>query len=364
VFSKCLFSKRLGGEAETGHSAAGGCSRACKASRQFRFNERLLEKAPMTWGNAMRRLIPILLLALTPSLALAADRPDWAYPPKQAANVPPEPDDGKPLQAAGSTKFYTRKEINSQMDSPDWFPDEHPPMPAIVAHGNGTTVRACIGCHLPHGLGHPENSRMAGTTAAYLTRQLADFKSGVRKGEGAAVMTRFAKDLTDDQVSDAANYFSGLKVKRWTRVVEADTVPKSYFNGTRRLQYSDGGTEPIGNRIIELPEDKEQVELRSPHASFVSYVPVGSIAKGEALVTTGGGGKTLPCAICHGAGLKGLGDVPNIAGRSPGNIARQIYYFQTGDRGGASAALMKAVVEKLTGDDVVAIAAYVASLEP
>jgi cytochrome c553 len=314
----------------------------------------------------MKSLIAILMLALLPSsLALAADRPDWAYPPKQPqANVPKETDDGKPLQAAGSTRSYTRKEINSQMDSPDWYPDEHPAMPAIVAHGNGTTVRACIGCHLPHGLGHPENSRMAGTTAAYLTRQLADFKSGVRGGEGAGVMTRFSKELTEDQVRDAANYFSGLKPKRWTRVVESNTVPKSYFEGTRRLQYDDGGTEPIGNRIIELPEDKVQVELRSPHASFVSYVPVGSLAKGEALVTTGGGGKTLPCAICHGVGLKGLGDVPDIAGRSPGNIARQIYYFQTGARGGASAALMKGVVEKLTGDDVIAISAYVASLEP
>ncbi|HEY6257683.1 MAG TPA: cytochrome C [Xanthobacteraceae bacterium] len=312
----------------------------------------------------MRSLISILMLAALPSLAHAADRPDWAYPPAQAENVPAEPDDGKPLQAAGSKKFYTRKEINAQMDSPDWYPDEHPPMPTIVAHGNGTTVRACIGCHLPHGLGHPENSRLAGLTAAYIARQMTDFKSGARSGSGAAIMVRFSKDLPDDQVRDAANYFAGLKPARWTRVVETDTVSKSYFNGTRRLQHPDGGTEPIGKRIIELPEDKEQVELRSPHASFVSYVPPGSIAKGEALVTTGGGGKTLPCAICHGAGLKGLGDVPNIAGRSPGNIARQIYYFQTGDRGGASAALMKGVVEKLNGDDVIAIAAYVASQEP
>ena len=97
---------------------------------------------------------------------------------------------------------------------------------------------------------------------------------------------------------------------------------------------------------------------------LLAYVPPGSIAKGEAIVTTGGGGKTLPCAICHGPGLKGLGDVPNIAGRSPGNIARQIYYFQTGDRGGPNATLMKGVVEKLNGDDVLAISAYVASLEP
>jgi cytochrome c553 len=313
----------------------------------------------------MRSLIAIAMLAALPSFAHAADRPDWAYPPKQQANVPPpEPDDGKPLQAAGSTKTYTRKEINSQMDSPDWYPNEHPPMPQIVAHGNGTTVRACIGCHLPHGLGHPENSRLAGLSAAYILRELADFKSGVRGGEGAGAMSRFSKDLTEEQAKEAAAYFAGLQPKAWTRVVESDTVPKSYFEGTRRLQFDGNEKEPIGNRIIEVPEDKTQVELRSPHASFVSYVPPGSIAKGQAIVTTGGGGKTLPCAICHGEGLKGLGDVPSIAGRSPGNIARQIYYFQTGARGGPSSALMKGVVEKLTGDDVIAIAAYVASLQP
>jgi cytochrome c553 len=311
----------------------------------------------------MRKFVPVLLLAMLPTAALAADRPDWAYPPAKADNVPAEPDDGKPLQAPGSKQSYTRAQINSQMDSPNWFPNEFPNMPPIVAHGNGTTVRACIGCHLPHGLGHPENSRLAGTTAAYLARQLADFKSGVRKGEGASAMMKFSKDMTPDQVRDATEYFAGLKPKSWTKVVETDMVAKSYFSGTRRLQHPDGGTEPLGNRIVELPVDKERVELRDPHATFISYVPVGSVAKGEALVTTGGG-KTVPCAICHGAGLKGLGDVPNIAGRSPGNIARQIYYFQTGDRGGPSAALMKGVVDKLTGDDVIAIAAYVSSLEP
>ena len=176
---------------------------------------------------------------------------------------------------------------------------------------------ACIGCHLPHGLGHPENSRLAGTTAAYLTRQLADFKSGVRGGAGAGQMTKFSKELTDQEIHDATTYFASLKPKAWTKVVETDTVPKSYFNGTRRLQYSDGSTEPLGNRIIELPVDKEQVEMRSPHASFVSYVPVGSVAKGEALVTSGGGGKTLPCAICHGVGLKGLGGRCPISRAAP-----------------------------------------------
>jgi cytochrome c553 len=312
----------------------------------------------------MRRIIPTLLLGVLPLAALAAERPDWAFPPTQPQqNVPAVHDDGKPKQVPGSTRTYTQAQIDDRMDAPDWFPDEHPPMPQVVAHGNGTTVRACVSCHLPTGHGHPENSRLPGTTAAYLARQLADFKSGARHGEGATVMNTFAKAMTADQVREASEFFAGLKVFPWTKVVEADTVPKTYFKGTRRLPYPDGGTEPIGNRIIEVPQDWERVELRDPHSGFISYVPRGSLAEGEALVTSGGG-KTIPCAICHGPGLKGLGDVPNIAGRSPGNIARQIYYFQTGDRGGTSAALMKGVVDKLTGDDVLAIAAYVASLEP
>jgi cytochrome c553 len=155
-----------------------------------------------------------------------------------------------------------------------------------------------------------------------------------------------------------------LQPRPWTQVIETDTVPKTYFEGTRRLQVDDGATEPIGKRIIEVPKDKELVERRDPHASFVSYVPIGSVLKGESLVTTGGDGKTVPCATCHGAGLHGIADVPDIAGRSPGQIAREIYYFQIGDRGGPSAALMKPVVANLTGDDVLAISAYAASLKP
>jgi cytochrome c553 len=306
----------------------------------------------------------LLAMCFSPALALAADRPDWAFPPKQQQPVVTVAIVNQPLHVPGSDRSYTLAEINDQMAPPDWFPNEHPPMPTIVAHGNGTTVRACIGCHLPQGLGHPENSRLAGSTAAYLARQFADFKSGVRGGEGAGNMIKFAKLISDDDVREASAYFAGLKPTPWTHVVETDTVPKTYFEGTRRLQTDDGGTEPIGDRIIEVPKDKVLVEYRDPHASFVSYVPIGSVQKGEGLVTTGGDAKTVPCAVCHGTGLHGIADVPDIAGRSPGQIAREIYYFQSGDRGGPSAALMKPVVENLSGDDVLAISAYVASLQP
>ena len=131
-----------------------------------------------------------------------------------------------------------------------------------------------------------------------------------------------------------------------------------------RLPLAEGGSEPLGNRIVEVPEEPARIALRDPHAGFIAYVPNGAIAKGKELVVNGAGGKTFACGICHGQNLKGIGDVPSIAGRSPLNIARQLYYFQTGERGGPSAALMQLPVAKLSADDILAISAYVASLEP
>ena len=92
------------------------------------------------------------------------------------------------------------------------------------------------------------------------------------------------------------------------------------------------------------------------------------LAAVSALVLVGcastGGGKTVACTICHGPTLKGMGDVPSIAGQSPVTIARQLYLMATGERAGSWAPLMKGVVEKLNNDDIVAISAFVASLEP
>ena len=118
------------------------------------------------------------------------------------------------------------------------------------------------------------------------------------------------------------------------------------------------------NRILETPVDGEATEvLRDPHGSFIAYVPVGSVKKGEALVTKGGG-KTTACAICHGEGLKGLGPAPALAGRSPSYLARQMWDMQHGFRKGTWTEMMKPVVAKLTDDDLLNIVAYTASLQP
>jgi len=199
---------------------------------------------------------------------------------------------------------------------------------------------------------------------------MADFKSGDRKepkeydaSQRAARMNNIAAGLPEEEMRKAAEWFSSLKPVVWYKVVEAQTVPQSWVNGGRmRLPLPGGGTEPLGNRIVESPEDAERTEvLRDPHSGFIAYVPPGSIKKGEALVLRGGEGKTLACVSCHGSDLMGSGPVPGIAGRSPSYLVRQLYDMQAGNRHGEWTALMMPVVEKLTSNDMIAIAAYASS---
>jgi cytochrome c553 len=178
-------------------------------------------------------------------------------------------------------------------------------------------------------------------------------------------MPDISKELSDEDARQASQWFANLKPNVWQTVVEADRVPKTFINiHLMRMPLPGGGEEPIGDRIIELPQDPARAESRDPHSGFIAYVPVGSIAKGKELVTTGGSGKTIACSICHGSSLGGLAEVPAIAGHSPMYLFRQLYYFKDGSRAGSMSALMKGVVAKLSPDDMLAIAAYVGSLPP
>lgn len=292
--------------------------------------------------------------------SVPAREPSWAFP-VQAGQLPPE--SAGPKTVPGSTRKYTTKEIDDLLNPPDWFPDEHKPAPSIVVKGHGMAL-ACGSCHLMSGTGHPESSDLTGFTAAYIYQQLQDFKAGVRKDY--ARMNGISQELSDTEMREAAEYFASLPRVRWSRVVEAAMVPKT-FVGQGRMRFIDpnqSGMEPIGKRIITLPEDQERARLRDPKSGFVSYVPPGSLNRGKALVENGGGGKTVQCSICHGEGLKGLGNVPRIAGVHPIYLARQLHLFKEGDRNGPDAPLMKRPVTKLTDDDILNIAAYLGSLPP
>jgi cytochrome c553 len=157
---------------------------------------------------------------------------------------------------------------------------------------------------------------------------------------------------------------SSLEPRATIKVMETDTVPKTRVAGWFLADAGLGEKEPIAGRIIEVPEDLDQFENRDSHSRFIAYVPVGSAERGKALAA-GGGGKTVQCSGCHGPELKGgAANVPGIAGRSPSYIVRQMYDMKHGVRTGDGADLMKPVLEKLTTDDMAALAGYAASLAP
>ena len=305
--------------------------------------------------------------AASPAAPTANVLPDWAFTWDPSVKVPP-PDD-KPNSLPGSSASFSWKQARDLFVAPDWHPDDHGPMPDIVANGRKPDVRACGSCHRTEGTGGPESAILAGLPVAYIVQQIADFKSGARKMSGPArpsttVMMASAKGLTDAETLAAAQYFSALKPKHNVKVVESETIPKV---GEARLAFFKspaGGVEPLGRRIVEFPDNTDQFELRDSHATFTAYAPVGSLAKGESLTKTGGSGTTLACGICHGPELKGVGPIPPIAGRSPTYIVRQLYEFKTGGRSADASALMKQVVEKLSPEDIISLAAYVGSLEP
>jgi cytochrome c553 len=339
----------------------------------------------------MRRLTAVSIAALVCALASAgleavAEFPSWAYgvttpPPPEAPAAPAAPapaagggrggaaaPDPTLLSLPGATQQFTRTQISNQYGPADWYPGDHPQMPEIVAKGKQPqNVAACSLCHMPNGKGRPENAPVAGHPVEYFIKTMMDFKNDLRKSSDPRKantnrMIAFAKAMTDDEIRQAATYFSAMPWTQWIRVVEVSTVPKTRIQGGMFLRAEGNDTEPLGNRIIEAPEETERTEvLRDPRSGFVAYAPMGSTKRGQALVTTGGNGKTIACGSCHGPNLQGMGPVPGIAGRSPSYLVRQMYDMQSGARKGSWSELMKPVVQKLAAEDFVSIAAYVAS---
>jgi cytochrome c553 len=333
------------------------------------------------------RILILACLAISPLAAqqasvpvqpeMATDLPAWAYGFDNTTEAPPPdspdsearggPEKGELKHLPNSKMSFTLTQIRDNTGPADWYPDDHPKMPDIVAHGHKPVV-ACSFCHYPNGKGRPVNTNLTGLPYEYILHTLEDFKTGARRSADTRkantnVMISFTRAMTDQEKKDAALYFSSMKYTPWIRVVETDRVPKTRIANGIFLRLPGTKTEPIGNRIVETPEDVEAMEvLRDDRSGFIAYVPTGSINKGAGLVMGGGGGKTIRCTICHGDDLMGLGPVPGLAGRSPSYLVRQLYDMKHGLRNGTWASLMNPVVTKLSTDDMLAIAAYLASL--
>ncbi len=318
------------------------------------------------------RFIRLLIFLGVALLCSAADGPpDWAYgtTPQTGPVRPTKPPDTSLKHLAGSSGAFTTAQIYDRFGPADWFSDGHPSMPDVVAHGRKPEIWACALCHYPNGKGRPENAGVSGLPVSYFVEQMHEFRDGQRSSadtrkKNTNVMIAIAKAMTDDEIKASAEYFGAMKWTPWIKVVETDTVPKTYTNVGMFLPLEGNEKEPLGQRIIETPVDPEATEgLRDPRSSFIAYAPIGSIAKGEALVTRGNG-KTLACGACHGSDLKGLGPVPGLAGRSPSYLVRQMYDMQQGTRHGSWTELMKTVVSGLSQEDMLNIAAYTSSRTP
>jgi cytochrome c553 len=334
------------------------------------------------WALVLASFVVKAIGVEPPQQAKNADPPPpWAYgftttpgpPPAPAASsaaapaaaVNPYPDDGTLRHLPESTLVFTITQIRDNFNPADWYPNDHPPMPEVVAHGKKPSVRACAYCHYPNGRGNSENASLAGLSYDYFVQTMHDFKKGLRKSAdwrkaNTNAMAGFAKDMTDDEINAAASYYSSIPWTPYFQVVETTSVPKTRIATGMFLKLEGDAREP---RIIEVPVNTERTEvLRDGKSGFITYAPVGSIQKGEALVKTGGG-KTVVCAACHGADEMGRGIVPPLAGRSASSMVRQMYDMQNGYRTGVwTNVMMKPVVSNLTNEDMLDVAAYLASL--
>jgi cytochrome c553 len=283
----------------------------------------------------------------------------------------PTDDSGTLMRLKDSDRTFTIAQITSPYNPADWFPNDHPPMPEIVAHGKEASgFRACAICHFPNGQGLMHNAPVAGLPVDYFLRQIADFASGRRKTAdlhkaNGFEMAAMARNLTPEEAKAAADYYSSIPFKSWVTVIESDRVPR--FTATRNgLFLKDEGSEtvPLGQRLIELPQSTHDTNmLRNPRSGMVAYAPPGSLKRGEIIATTGGG-VSVQCLTCHGKDLRGTAVAPPIAGRQPSYLGRQLWDMKLGTRNGEMAKLMKPAVEKLTQEDLIAVVAYVSSLAP
>lgn len=181
----------------------------------------------------------------------------------------------------------------------------------LAQRGNGRGATACLACHGPDGAGNGAAGfpRLAGLNADYLIRQIQDYRSGARQN---AIMAPIAAALSDEEAAAVAAYYAALPV-------------------------------PAIPAPAAAPE---------------------KLALGEALVRLGRWSDTVPaCEQCHGPGARGINaQFPGIAGQHATYIEAQLRAWKAGQRNNDPNELMKVVAQRLSDEDISAVAAYLATL--
>jgi cytochrome c553 len=300
------------------------------------------------------------------------DVPAWAFPVLGTATAPSATGSDTAVVATVPTsraKFSVGR-TRDRYDVADWNPATHRAAPPIVMHGRKPVVMACGFCHLADGRGRPENAMIAGLPVDYFVQQVKDMRTRARHSgsplpfPSAVAMQQIADSVTDAEVEDAARYFAKVRARRASRIVEADSMPRFMaLNGLATI-LPGKEREAVGDRLVEVAVDLRRHELHDPMAEYVAYVPRGSLKRGRALAAGLPGSSVKGCTGCHGADLRGVKQVPPLAGRYPSYLLRQLIAFRTGARNGATSAPMHEVTAALSLQDMVAAAAYAGSRAP
>jgi cytochrome c553 len=342
------------------------------ASNHLAVCNRLRHVAFVVVASVVLSVVVIVAQGPTPPAAqIPAGLPDWAYTPPPPKGTPPAPsalptDDAAIVRLPGVDRTMTRGALRGQQEIPDWYPDDRKgQMPPVVRSGR-EGVRACGLCHLADGSGRPENAPVNGLHVTYFLQQMEDFKNGLRRSAdprkaNTNLMIAFAKAASAEEIKAAAEYFAAQPHPKRVKVVESRTAPKVRLQGGMHMAIpakEGGGMVPIRDEIVEVPDDNLRAEARDTRLGFTAYVPVGTLTRGKQLAAT------YQCGVCHGANLQGLGPVPPLAGRSPSHTMRQLFDMKVGARRGPWAELMTPVLEKMSVQDMMAVSAYAASLDP
>ncbi|MEI6484979.1 MAG: hypothetical protein WCO11_01780 [Sphingomonadales bacterium] len=295
----------------------------------------------------------LLLAAAVTAAATAVAVPDWLYPAPSTAQRPPAADPDAPVTLPGSAVTLTERDLRRPERAVDWFPDPARPVPAFIRENAQPGQYACGFCHLPHGDGRPENASLAGLPEDYIIAQTEAFRDGTRTSAQAGWfpsigMRTTVQHASRDEIAAAARWFSAQPFTSRVRVVESAAVPPTAPLGFI-LTVQPGPAEPIAGRIIEVPDDVAAFEKRDPRASFTAWVPPGSIAAGRAVAAE------IGCVQCHAEQMNQWGP-----GRSPSYILRQLIAFKTRARHDDGAEPMQAVVDQLSQEQMVAVAAWFA----
>lgn len=241
-----------------------------------------------------------------------AAKPAAAAPAAPAAAAPaPSP----AAATAAAAPVPGRSALDFSASRPDWegFLRGADPEAGkqLAANGKpGAGVQACIACHGPAGI-TPTGGifpNLAGLTQEYLTKQLADFRSGTRV---QPLMNTIARALTEQEIGQVAAYYGTLA---------GPPLHVGEFGG----------------------EAARKLDLQ------------------------GDGARALPaCANCHG--LRGMGEgplLPRLAGQSKEYFTDQMNAFRNGSRQNDDVGVMRAFSQRLTDSDIEALALYYAGPPP